>query len=55
MKENKTIAVVELGDKGISRIVLIGTDEAEFTNASQHVTRSMPELVRLQKAWNRQE
>jgi hypothetical protein len=55
VKENKTIAVVELSETGVERIVLVGTSEADFTAASKHVTRAMPELVRLEKAWNRAE
>ncbi len=55
MRESKTIAVVELSDSGVERIVLVGTNEADFTAASQHVTRAMPELVRLEKAWNQKE
>ena len=55
MKDSKTIAVVELSNTGVQRIVLVGVTEADFTATSKRVTRAMPELLRLQKAWSRED
>jgi hypothetical protein len=54
MNSKRIEAVVELSESGIERLVLVGQTEADFTRASDRITKSMPELIRLQKAWSGQ-